>query len=314
MENFNYICKGVIMMKKSIYLFILCIIVVFLVGCNNKVIETNNLGHFLYLEKSDQYKLPMRVMTYDIINNQAWEYMNINKQVYGIKYISSLNLLAIGYLENNNMNIYLYDIKKGKILKKIKSAKLETSTDNCIIYEDYRMKDDLVNQIVILNLRTNQKKQITLHGSAAFYALSNYENELVYSKTVRQYSRLFVIDLENGNERKLIINNKEDYHQFYPQFINDDELIFCSNENGIFQIYKINIETGQQTKIISNRLPCLNPDLSLDRKKILYESHVSRGGLVLEDKNIHIVNIDGSNDMKLLYSEDVDEYSPIWVK
>jgi len=70
---------------------------------------------------------------------------------------------------------------------------------------------------------------------------------LIFTEERDDYFRLAMIDLKSG--RKKFLTKKANYDYKYPVFINDNEIAFTSDKNGILNLYKMDINTGEEHQL-----------------------------------------------------------------
>jgi tol-pal system beta propeller repeat protein TolB len=115
---------------------------------------------------------------------------------------------------------------------------------------------------------------------------------------------LYTIAADGTNPRRLLEPVKGDnwYPTWSPQ---GDKIAFQSNRDGNFEIYIVEVKTGEVTRLTNNQATDSMPNWSPDGEKIVFVSD-AKG-----DAEIHVMNADGTNRMRLTQSPGQDT-QPAW--
>ncbi len=70
---------------------------------------------------------------------------------------------------------------------------------------------------------------------------------MAFTEERDDYARIAAVDLKSGKKR--YITKPGQYNYVTPSFISNDELIFTSDKNGIFNLYKINVSGANETQL-----------------------------------------------------------------
>ena len=95
-------------------------------------------------------------------------------------------------------------------------------------------------------------------------------------------------------------------HSFYSLAdIDIGKIVFCSTRDGNQEIYIMNADGTNQTRLTFNTADDSNPQLSSDGRKIVFDS--DRDG----NEEIYVMNVDGSNQTRITNNTFVD-VQPAW--
>lgn len=119
--------------------------------------------------------------------------------------------------------------------------------------------------------------------------------------------QLYVMDVDTGTESiKRIM--KSESNDGFADFRSNSEIVFCSQrEDGLWSIYKASMN-GTVIRLTNLGSNALHPEISPDNSKILYQSDIEGTW------HIYVMNIDGSNKVRLTETGAAEAYSwtPAW--
>ncbi len=294
---------------KNTFVIFLIALGIMLTACKNNF-EINKAGDLIFLEaKSKNEYPPTRIMTYDVGSGEKRMYMDFNSPVYNIKFDLKTNTLAVESVQDEIPYIHLINTDNKNTIRKIKNAKLGAIFNNMLIYEDYNYNKLTETKIVLMNVKENSTQSFILGANPVNYTISKDIDKLVYSRVINRCSHLYVYDIDKDIEKELIHNEKE-FQPIWAVFISEDEIIYSNSVQDTHQLYLLNINDNnlKRIKLTNNIEPWINPDYSVQLKKIAFE--VYRNKTI----DIGIIDFDGSEKQIVLCEDNIDEYSPIWVK
>lgn len=231
---------------------------------------------------------------------------------------SGNKVLFVHYTDKYVYELYVINID-GTNLTLIDSAKRYCGSadwafgDSKIIYSKNRHNDTDDKDLILYDFTTNVKDTLTTSGDN-FSATFTPHNKIAFCHQVNlQSCDIYLMDID-GADKQLIISNACN-----PVYSPDGSRIAyqSSIENGSSQIFLANSDGSNQQQLTSTYSPRIwpgwppdgniDPRWTPDGKKIVYVSWED------EYPEIHIMNSDGSNKIKLTDTDKRDEY-PIVTK
>lgn len=135
-------------------------------------------------------------------------------------------------------------------------------------------------------------------------------SKILYTVDYTEYSEIWVVNSDGSNPTRLTSNDFRDERPFYSPAM--DSILFMSNREGKYRIYLMDIDGTNQRKLLIPSLDESNdhfvfPQWHPDGSKIVY----SLNDLVNRTASIHVVDIDGTNDVALTDESGRNE-DPAW--
>ncbi len=257
------------------------------------------------------------VYSYDIGRGISEIFLQLDGEIDRIDYIFNRDILAINFMKRmgkytrvRTFSPYIYLVMKsnGRIIRSIDHAEYISLTDDYLIY-----RDTLDNRLYIMALGDYQKSELNLGKpyNDERYSFASIDGHLYYIDNFR--SGLFYRDsMYSGEELLFIIeSNWKDF-----SYLSEHEFIYTSPVDGVWQIHKIDIEDNIITQITDSENSCFNPSVSLDGRRILFDSLYGpeREMQLYKHKTILSINIDGTDMREVLNTYNVTEFYPIWIK
>ncbi len=177
---------------------------------------------------------------------------------------------------NDNKTIYFVSKEKGK--KYIFKGNIETGELEKILIPEFdnlfspaispdgkyiafiALKDGF-SDVYLYNIEKKETINITKNIFMNNYvSWSGDGSSLIFTEERNDYSRLVILELNTGNKKFITKPVKYDY--LAPRFLNEKEIVCLSDKTGVFNLYKIDLKTGneyQMTNIING---IFNPSVS----------------------------------------------------
>ncbi|HDT15237.1 MAG TPA: hypothetical protein ENN55_03415, partial [Firmicutes bacterium] len=119
------------------------------------------------------------------------------------------------------------------------------------------------SNIYVLEIESGRVKNMTdnvfENGSPGW---SPCGKKIIFTEERNEYSRIAVLDAASGVKEYLTAAGP--YDCLYPRFLSDDSMIFTSDRNGIFNLYAMDIETKQETRLTNVANGVFYPSVSDD--------------------------------------------------
>ncbi len=311
-------------------------------------VEVNEFGDFIYLQEllpsHSNYQMmrnykPVSIMTYDIDSQRSWELLELEHSVKKIDYDRSNNYLAVEvrvknesvppYRFTSSPMVVIIDLNREAIIKKITFSELLIIEDGLIAFENgdskYLMDIDKNNTYI----NKGKREELPLSEKYHDYILLDISDRILYIDEDYN-SELSLMSKNTVNSPGELITGEEliddeEVSWNYVELFSEDKLLIIDRDSTMdytdtgfeytyyTNFYIFNILDKSATDLFDVNSKCGNTSVSTDGKRILYEIF-TKNSYNRVDMNIHLINIDGSGGTVLLNSEDMDEYSPIWVR
>jgi len=201
---------------------------------------------------------------------------------------------------NNIHDLYIYDLEEEeekRISFGLRANNPNVSNDGKSIVFVYQ-KDGTSN-IGIVDIDGKNFRSLTFHsGGEQVYnpKFSPTGESIIFGFSSHQGRDIAKINID-GTDQEFILNSSHDERNAF--LISKDELVYCSDETGIFNIYKTNIstsETVQLTNVIGGAfMPSENPTGDL-----VYAGYTSSGYKIFELEVGNAQSVD--SEKKYVYS------------
>lgn len=112
---------------------------------------------------------------------------------------------------------------------------------------------------------------------------------IVFTCTRGDFNQICMVRADGQNLQ--LLTNTTFAHNYYPAFApGGEEIVFASNRNGTFDLYRLVLKTGELTQLTNRIGNVLSPSYSPDGQKIVFVNRVDEG-----PATIWIINRDGLN-------------------
>ncbi|MCX7698497.1 MAG: hypothetical protein N2114_03400 [Candidatus Goldbacteria bacterium] len=115
--------------------------------------------------------------------------------------------------------------------------------------------------VYLYDFRNNKVNNITQNiFENNFISWSPDGKEIIFTEERDEIKKIIIYDLENGKIKFITQNNNCNY--IFPRFLTENEIIFVSDKNGIYNLYKMNLQEKKEfplTNIINGIFyPCVS--------------------------------------------------------
>jgi TolB protein len=129
---------------------------------------------------------------------------------------------------------------------------------------------------------------------------------VLYSKLKDDAQEIVSCNLQGGDERQLTRFSEPNCFNNWPHVSADgNQVVFCTSRDGDIEIYRMQIDGSQPTRLTQSAGRDIRPAWSPDGKRIAFASQ--RAGQM----DLYVMNADGSEVKRLTDSEESDDY-PAW--
>ena len=237
---------------------------------------------FVYISnKSSDYFAPAGIYLYDLSSGKDKQIVPGIRSTVG--WVGNENKLVYAKLTDDNPDwynvhdLYLYDIDKDKETRltfDLRANQPSVSHDGKKIA--FLFQKDGTTNLGIVDIDGKNFKRLTFfeNGEQVYNPkFSNDDSFLVFDYSYTHGRDIARVDT-NGSNYKNIIATPDDERN--PEFDNNGNLIYCSDETGIFNVYRYNIQTEVKTRLTNVLGGAFMPSIS-DNGDILYSGYTSGG-------------------------------------
>ncbi len=170
---------------------------------------------------------------------------------------------------------------------------------------------DGIDNIFVMSISGGEAVKITNSASNVTHPSWSPDGlKLIYIVDFNEYTEIWVVDADGSNPIRLTDNPYRDERPCFSPTM--DEILFMSNRDGRYKIYLMDPDGDNQRKI---EIPDVDdgsshfvfPQWHPEGDRIIY----SLNDLTNHQASIHIVDLDGSNDVALT-EEDGRNENPSW--
>jgi Tol biopolymer transport system component len=233
--------------------------------------------------KSSDYFSPAGIYLHDFSSRNEEDKQLVDGVRSTIGWVGNQNKLIYAKLTDDNPNwynthdLYIYDINKDKetrITHGLRANQPSVSHDgNKIVF---LFEKDGTTNLGIIDVDGKNFKRLTFfeNGEQVYNPkFSNDDSFVVFDYSYTNGRDIAKVDT-NASHYKNIIATPDDERN--PVFASNGDLIYCSDQTGIFNIYRYNFKTSEKTQLTNVLGGAFMPDISEDGR-ILYAGYTSTG-------------------------------------
>ena len=231
--------------------------------------------------KSSDYFAPAGIYLHDISTGEDRELVTGVRSTMG--WMGNENKIIYAKLTDDNPNwynvhdLYVYDIDKDeetRLTQDLRANQPAVSHDGEKIV--FLFQKDGTTNLGLVDIHGKNFKRLTFfeNGEQVYNPkFSNDDSYIVFDYSYTHGRDIARVDT-NGSNYKNILATPQDERN--PDFASDGSLIYSSDETGIFNIYKYNLNTGVKTRLTNVLGGAFMPSISRDGT-ILYAGYNSGG-------------------------------------
>ncbi len=237
---------------------------------------------YIYISnKSSDYFAPAGIYLHDETTGKERELVSGVRSTMG--WVGSENKIIYAKLTDDNPNwynvhdLYVYDIDKDKetrLTKDLRANQPAVSHDGKKIV--FLFQKDGTTNLGIVDIDGKNFKRLTFfeNGEQVYNPkFSNDDSYIVFDYSYTHGRDIARVDTNGSNYKNVIATPGDERN---PDFNADGDLIYSSDETGIFNLYKYNVSTGMKTRLTNVLGGAFMPSVSGDGT-ILYAGYTSTG-------------------------------------
>ena len=263
------------------------------------------------------------IYLFDLISNEIKKLNMVTGSTLQFAYNDSLIIYSKLSLEDDDNDIYIYDIEKG-IEKKIDLGVnafrpvYNPKHKNILFYTTKYNHTDKEVIIYSMDINGENLKQITpSNNSFSISSISPNGEYIALTNTIYEGYQIYVVNSDGNNLVQLTNTVSPRWlYKGYPRDANENPvwspdnytIAYESYEFGNLDIFTINRDGSNKNRLTNNLSSDLSPNWSSDGSKIIFNSY--RDSL---DGYIYVMNKNGENQ-KLLNTTKFSNLSPHFLK
>ncbi len=237
---------------------------------------------FVYISnKSSDYFSPAGIYVHDIASGKE------KQLVAGVRstmsWVGNENKIIYAKLTDDNPNwynvhdLYTYDIDKDeetRLTFDLRANQPSVSHDSKKIV--FLFQKDGTTNLGIVDINGENFKRLTFfeNGEQVYNPrFSNDDSFVVFDYSYTHGRDIARVDTDGSNYRNIIANADDERN---PDFASNGDLIYSSDETGIFNLYRYDFNTGKKTQLTNVLGGAFMPSISGDGA-ILYSGYTSTG-------------------------------------
>lgn len=237
---------------------------------------------YVYISnKSSDYFAPAGVYLHDASDAEDRQIVAGVRSTVG--WVGNENKIIYSKLTDENPNwynvhdLYLYDIDKDeetRLTNDLRANQPAVSHDgNKIVF---LFEKDGTTNLGIVDVSGKNFKRLTFfeNGEQVYNPkFSNDDSYVVFDYSYTHGRDIARVDTNGSNYKDVIATPGDERN---PDFASDGSLIYSSDETGIFNLYKLNLSTGEKTRLTNVLGGAFMPSVS-DNGDILYAGYTAEG-------------------------------------
>lgn len=256
---------------------------------------------FIYISnKSSDYFGPAGIYLRDL--NTGEEEQLVSSVRSTISWVPGQNKIVYAKIEDDNPNwynvhdLYVYDLdedEETRLTHNLRANQPSVSHDGSKIV--FLFQKDGTTNLGIVNIDGKEFKQLTFfqNGEQVYNPVfSPDDSEIVFDYSYHHTRDIAKVSTIGGVHKEVYATEHDERN---PTFDKEGNLVFASDETGIFNIYKLNLNTKEKTQLTNAAGGAFMPSVS-SNGDILYAGYTSGGYKIFqitsaEQKNV----IDGKD-------------------
>lgn len=242
--------------------------------------------------KTSDYFGPASVYLYDLETKKEKSIVSGVRST--LSWIPGENKIIYAKLEDDNPNwynvhdLYVYDIDKEdekRLTHNMRANQPDVSNDGKKIV--FLFQKDGTTNLGIADIDGKNFKQLTFFqdGEQVYNPkFSNDDSFIVFDYSFHHTRDIVRVNSDGSNYKVLLQTDNDERN---PVFDKEGNLIYASDETGIFNIYKLNLDTGEKEQLTNVTGGAFMPDINADGG-IVYAGYTSSGYKIFHlQKGVH---------------------------
>src|SRR5690606_23612910 len=231
--------------------------------------------------KSSDYFGPAGIYLYDLTTGKEKKLVSNVRSTIG--WIPGQNKIVYAKIEDDNPSwynvhdLYVYDIDENeetRLTHNLRANQPAVSHDGSKIV--FLFQKDGTTNIGIVNIDGKNFKQLTFfqNGEQVYNPIfSPDDSEIIFDYSYHHSRDIAKVSIVGGTHTEVY---KTSYDERNPSFDKDGNLVFASDETGIFNLYRFNLKTKEKTQLTNTAGGAFMPSVS-PNGDILYAGYTSGG-------------------------------------
>ncbi len=258
---------------------------------------TSDGTKFIYISnKNSDYFSPASVYMYDLVSKTEKEIVSGVRST--ISFLPGEKKILFAKITDDNPNwynihdLYIYDIEEDdeiRLTNNLRANQPSISNDgNKIVF--LFQKDGTTNIGIVDSDGKNFKQLTFFNDGEQVYnpKFSQDDSYIIFDFSYHQTRDIVAVNTDGSNYRKIIAT---EYDERNPVFHKNGNLVYSSDETGIYNIYSMNIKTGERVQLTNVTGGAFMPDVN-ENGDIVYSGYTSTG------YKIFYLSVDKQNQVK----------------
>ncbi len=237
---------------------------------------------FIYVSnKNSDYFSPSGIYLYDLNSKEEKELVSNVRST--VNFIPGTNKILYAKIEDDNPNwynvhdLYAYDIdndEEVRLTNNLRANQPSVSHDGKKIV--FLFQKDGTTNLGMVNIDGQDFKQITFFENGEQVYNPKFSNDgsfIIFDYSYHQTRDIAKINTDGGGYKILIGENTDDRN---PVFDKKGNLIYASDETGIFNLYSYDLNTNEKKQLTNVTGGAFMPSAD-DKGNILYSGYTSTG-------------------------------------
>ncbi len=264
--------------------------------------------------KTSDYFSPSSVYLYDLESKEEKE---IAPQVRStVSWVPGQNKIVYAKLSDDNKNwynvhdLYVFDLdseNETRLTENMRANQPDVSKDGSEIV--FLFQKDGTTNIGIVNISGKEFRQLTFfqNGEQVFNPkFSNDDSYIVFDYSVHETRDIVRINSDGSNYRPVIATRNDERNPFVDK---DGNIIYASDETGIFNLYKLDEKTGSKSRLTNVTGGAFMPAAD-NAGNIVYAGYTSSGYKIFRITGEEQLKNDESKQYTRLNNPPLDTVKP----
>jgi Tol biopolymer transport system component len=213
-------------------------------------------GKFIYYisNKNSDYFSPSSLYQYDIESKKESLIKSGIRSTFS--FIPNTKKIIYSKISDDNPNwynihdLYVYDIESKKEKRLTLNLRANhPNVSNNGKYIAFLFQRDGTTNLGIVDIDGTNFRQLTFYSNGEQVynpKFSPDDSKIIFDYSYHHTRDIAIIDFNGGNVEFIL---KTDYDERNPKFISNEEIIFSSDQTGIFNLYSMNLKTKEKKRL-----------------------------------------------------------------